>query len=102
VSTSDDTGTDSAQTPDDRTRVAVVDYTVKAEVYTSYGADFDPEAVNDAVRRELNASLPAGIVVERNGAVYAAADAVTTAEAIDWNGLVSGIDVAQILADHAR
>jgi len=85
-----------------RTRVAVVDYTVKAEVYAAYGADFDPEAVNDAVRRALNRMVPDGVVVERNGAVYATPEVARRVEDIDWTALVARIDVAQILADHGR
>jgi hypothetical protein len=86
----------------DRVRVAVVDYPPKAEVYAEYGADFDPEAVENAVLAELNRRMPDGVVIERNGAVYASGDAVQAAERIDWEALLAEIDVAQILADHAR
>jgi hypothetical protein len=86
----------------ERVRVTVVDYPPKAEVYAEYGADFDPEAVENAVLAELNSRMPSGVVIERNGAVYASGDAVQAAERIDWEALLAEVDVPQILADHAR
>lgn len=89
-------------TNDDRTRVTVLDYTVKAEVYAEYGADFDPEAVDDAVLVIVNDRLPDGVHMERNGAVYARPDALESARAVDWDALLGSINLPQILADNAR
>lgn len=93
---------DKAETAANRTRVVVVDYTVKAEVYSAYGADFNTEAVNDALRQTLNTLVPDGVVVERNGAVYATPELVERVKGIDWAALIASIDLAQILAEHGR
>jgi hypothetical protein len=86
----------------DRVQVAVLNYTVSADVYAEYGADFDPEAVNDAVRSQINSELPSGIVVERNGMVMAAPEAAEQAAQMDWDAILAGVDLAQILATHPR
>ena len=100
VSTPDD---DTTTPPaDDRVQVAVLDYTVSADVYAEYGADFDPEAVNDAVRAQINIQLPPGIVVERNGMVMATAESAEEAARMDWDAVLAAVDLAQILATHPR
>ena len=46
--------------------ITTIEYTVSAEVYANYGADFDTEAVNDAlslrraasIKRRLGAEMP--------------------------------------------
>lgn len=84
------------------TEITTVEYMVPAETYAQYGADFDPEAVNDAVLAELNARIPKGVRVERNGIVTADDDSVETARALNWDQLLASIDVDQILAAHGR
>lgn len=82
--------------------ITTIEYTVSAEVYANYGADFDTEAVNDAVLAELNAIVPEGVVVRRNGKVYAEKDVEDVARGLDWNQLLGHVDLDQILAAHGR
>ncbi|MEF2976952.1 hypothetical protein [Subtercola sp. YIM 133946] len=82
--------------------ITTVSYTVSADYYATVGADFDTEAVDDAVLARLNALVPAGVVVHRNGKVYAERDAEAAARAVDWRALLASIDVDQILAEHGR
>jgi hypothetical protein len=84
------------------TEIATVDYTVPAEKYVEYGADFDMEAVNDAVLKELNARVPEGVTVQRNGRVVAEPGVAAKARDVDWQALVASIDLDQILAAHAK
>lgn len=84
------------------TEITTIEYTVSAEVYANYGADFDTEAVNDAVLAELNAIVPEGVVVRRNGKVYAEKDVEDVARGLDWNQLLGHVDLDQILAAHGR
>ncbi len=84
------------------TRVTVLDYTVNADVYARYGADFDAEAVNDEILRIVNEAAPAGVTVERNGAVMAEDDAIRTAREFDWATVLKRIDLDTILAQHGR
>ena len=82
--------------------VGTVSYTVSADYYAEVGADFDTEAVDDAVLAQLNLLAPAGVVVHRNGTAYADEEVADEARAIDWAALLKRIDVDQILADHGR
>jgi len=82
--------------------VGIVSYTVSADYYAEVGADFDTEAVDDAVLAQLNLLAPAGVVVHRNGKAYADEEVADEARAIDWAALLKRIDVDQILADHGR
>lgn len=82
--------------------VGTVSYTVSADYFASVGADFDSEAVDNAVLAELNRLVPMGVVVHRNGKAYADPDVAEAARAIDWEKLLKQIDVDQILADHPR
>ncbi|MFB2555745.1 hypothetical protein [Herbiconiux liangxiaofengii] len=84
------------------TEITVLNYTVNADVYARYGADFDPEAVNDEILRIVNAEAPAGVTVSRNGKVLAEDDAIEAARAFDWAGLLKRIDLDTILAEHGR
>jgi hypothetical protein len=84
------------------TEITTIDYMVSADVYARYGADFDTEAVNDAVLAELNAIIPEGIVVHRNGKVFAEKDVEDVARELDWQQLLGHIDLDQILATHGR
>ncbi len=84
------------------TEITTIDYTVPAEVYARYGADFDTEAVNDAVLAELNAIVPEGVSVQRNGRVFAQEHAESVARELDWKQLLDRIDLDQILASHGR
>lgn len=83
-------------------KITTVNYTVPAETYVEYGADFDTEAVDDAVLAELNARIPEGITVQRNGMVVAEPDAVQKAQDLDWAALLESIDLDQILAAHGK
>lgn len=80
----------------------IVSYTLSSDYYARVGADFDTEAVDDAILAELNRMLPLGIVVERNGRILADEDKESEARSIDWAALLKRIDVDQILADHPR
>jgi hypothetical protein len=59
--------------------VATVSYTVSADYFAEVGADFDSEAVDDAVP-----------------------EVAAAAREIDWKALLERIDVDQILATHGR
>jgi hypothetical protein len=84
------------------TEITVLNYTVNAEVYARYGADFDAEAVNDEILSILNEAAPAGVTIERNGKVLAEDAAIGTARSFDWAGLLKRIDLDTILAKHGR
>lgn len=83
-------------------QVGTVAYTVSADYIATVGADFDSEAVDDAVLAELNRLLPDGVVVHRNGTAWADPEVADAAREIDWMRLLKTIDVDQILADHPR
>ncbi|KRC50776.1 hypothetical protein ASE16_07255 [Leifsonia sp. Root227] len=85
-----------------RIETGIVSYTLSGDYYAGVGADFDTEAVDDAILAELNRMLPSGIVVERSGKVFADEDRADEARKIDWNALLKRIDVDQILAEHGR
>jgi hypothetical protein len=82
--------------------VATVSYTVSADYFARVGADFDSEAVDDAVLAELNRIVPKGVVVHRNGKAFAEPEVAAAARDIDWDGLLKRIDIDQILATHGR
>ncbi len=85
-----------------RIETGIVSYTVSGDYFARVGADFDTEAVDDAILAELNRRLPDGVVVDRSGRVLADEARVDEARSIDWEALLASIDVDQILADHAR
>jgi hypothetical protein len=82
--------------------VGIVPYTLSADYLATIGADFDSEAIDDAILAEVNRLAPSGVVVHRNGRAFADPDAAEAARAIDWPALLKRIDVDQILADHGR
>lgn len=82
--------------------IATVPYTVSADYIATVGADFNSEAVDDAVLAQLNKLLPMGVVVHRNGKAFADEDVAEIARAIDWSDLLKQIDVDQILADNPK
>ena len=82
--------------------IATVPYTVSADYYAEVGADFDTEAVDDAVLARLNLLVPAGVVVHRNGKAFADEEIADSARTIDWSALLATIDLDQILADNAK
>ncbi|WP_353827070.1 hypothetical protein [Agromyces sp. SYSU T0242] len=82
--------------------VGIVSYTLSADVYERIGADFDTEAVDDAILARLNQLVPRGVVVHRNGKAFADPAVADMARGIDWAHLLSQVDVDQILADHSR
>ena len=82
--------------------IATVPYTVSADYYAEVGADFDTEAVDDAVLARLNLLVPAGVVVHRNGKAFADEEIADSARDIDWSALLATIDLDQILADNAK
>ena len=84
------------------TEITILNYTVNADVYARYGADFDAEAVNDEILRILNAEAPAGVTIERSGKVLAEDSAIETARTFDWTSLLKRIDLDTILAKHGR
>jgi hypothetical protein len=85
-----------------RIETGIVSYTLSADYYASVGADFDTEAVDDAILAQLNRMVPVGVTVERSGRVLADEDIAEVARKIDWPAMLKRIDVDQILADHAR
>ncbi|SDH29382.1 hypothetical protein SAMN04515691_2278 [Leifsonia sp. 98AMF] len=85
-----------------RIETGIVSYTLSGDYYARVGADFDTEAVDDAILAELNRMLPRGVVVERSGRVLADEEVADEARAIDWEALLRSIDVDQILAEHGR
>ncbi|MBW8871740.1 MAG: hypothetical protein JF618_06090 [Leifsonia sp.] len=85
-----------------RIETGIVSYTVSGDYFARVGADFDTEAVDDAILAELNRMLPRGVVVERNGKVLAEEEVADEARALDWEALLRRIDVDQILAEHGR
>jgi hypothetical protein len=85
-----------------RIETGIVSYTLSGDYFASVGADFDTEAVDDAILAELNRMLPAGIQVERSGKVFAEEDRADEARRIDWPALLRRVDVDQILSEHGR
>ncbi|WP_233265409.1 hypothetical protein [Leifsonia sp. AG29] len=85
-----------------RIETGIVAYTLSGDYFARVGADFDTEAVDDAILAELNRMLPAGVVVERSGRVMAEEAVADEARSIRWEELLRGIDVDQILAEHGR
>ncbi|MDN4614961.1 hypothetical protein P5G50_10915 [Leifsonia sp. F6_8S_P_1B] len=85
-----------------RIEAGIVSYTVSGDYFARVGADFDTEAVDDAILAEVNRRVPEGIVVERSGRVLADEDKAEEARSLDWDAILASIDVDQILADHAR
>jgi hypothetical protein len=85
-----------------RIETGIVSYTVSGDYLAGVGADFDTEAVDDAILAELNRMLPEGIVVERSGRVLAEEERADEARGINWDALLQRIDVDQILAEHGR
>ena len=82
--------------------IATVAYTVSADYFATVGADFNTEAVDDAVLAELNKLVPMGVVVHRNGKAFADEDVAEAARSIDWDSLLKQINLDQILADNGR
>jgi hypothetical protein len=82
--------------------IAIVDYTISADYLATVGADFDVKAADDQILAQLNALVPAGVVVHRNGKVFAEEDVTDEARGIDWAALLGTIDVDEILAGNGR
>jgi len=82
--------------------VGIVSYTVSADYFAEVGADFDTQAVDDAVLAQLNLLAPAGVTVHRNGTVTADEGVADEAREVDWPTLLQRIDVDQILADNGK
>ena len=80
--------------------VGYVSYTVSAERLAQAGADFDSEAIDDAILAQLNAAVAPFVVVQRDGKVFADEDAADDARQIDWNELLEQIDIDQLIADN--
>jgi len=85
-----------------KVEIATVPYTVSADYYAEVGADFDTEAVDDAVLTQLNLLAPEGVVIHRNGKAFADEEIADSARSIDWEALLATIDLDQILADNAK
>ncbi|RFA20587.1 hypothetical protein [Subtercola boreus] len=82
--------------------VGIVAYTVSADYIATMGADFDSETADDTVLAELNTMVPEGVVVHRNGKVFAEEAVAEEARSIQWDDLLGRIDVEQILARSGR
>jgi hypothetical protein len=85
-----------------RIETGIVSYTLSSDYYARVGADFDTEAVDDAILAQLNRLVPSGVTVERSGRILADEDRAEIARAIDWAALLKQIDIDQILAEHGR
>lgn len=79
-----------------------VEYMLSADYLATVGADFDVEAVDDAILARLNDVVPPGVIVHRDGRVFADEDIADEARRIDWVDLLGRVDIDQILADHSR
>ena len=80
--------------------VGYVSYTVTAERLSQVGADFDSEAIDDAILAQLNAAVAPAVVVHRDGKVFADEDVAEEAKQINWNELLEQVDIDQLIADH--
>jgi hypothetical protein len=80
--------------------VGYVSYTVTAERLSQVGADFDSAAIDDAILAELNAKVGPAVEVHRDGKIFADEDAAEKAQQINWNELLSQIDIDQLIADN--
>lgn len=80
--------------------VGYVSYTVTAERLAEVGADFDSEAIDDAILAELNAKVGPAVEVRRDGKVFADEDTAERARQIDWSELLAAVDIDQLIADH--
>ncbi|QAY72346.1 hypothetical protein ET445_02335 [Agromyces protaetiae] len=84
----------------DEIEAGYVSYTPTAERFAQVGADFDSEAVDDAILAHLNARVAPGIRVHRNGKVFADPPELERAKAVDWKSLLEEIDLDQLIADN--
>ena len=82
------------------TQIGTFDYTIPAEFYGGYAGHFDTDAINDEVLDELNAMLPRGVTVARNGMIFAEVEMADEAREIDFAELLDAIDVATIANAH--
>lgn len=82
------------------TQIGTFDYTTPAGFFGDYAGDFDIDAINDEVLDELNAMLPRGVTVARNGMIFATIEAADEAREIDWRELLDQIDVDAIMIKH--
>ena len=80
--------------------VGYVSYTVTAERLAEVGADFDSEAIDDAILAELNAKVGPAVLVHRDGKVFADEDTAERAKQINWNELLAAVDIDQLIADN--
>ena len=80
--------------------VGYVSYTVTAERLAEVGADFDSEAIDDAILAELNAKVGPAVEVHRDGKVFADEDSAERARQINWNELLAAVDIDQLIADN--
>jgi len=80
--------------------VGYVSYMVSAERLARSGADFDAQAIDDAILSQLNAAVAPFVIVHRDGKVFADEDAADDAREIDWSELLEQIDVDQLIADN--
>ena len=85
-----------------KVEIGTVSYTVSADYYAEVGADFDTEAVDDAVLAQLNLLAPEGVVIHRNGTAFADEEIAESAKDIAGTALLASIDLDQILADNAK
>lgn len=76
------------------------DYTLPVEFFGGFEDDFDIDAINDEVCEAINALLPEGVVLCRNGMVIADVELVDLASRIDFRELSDGIELEPILKRH--
>ena len=91
---------DQGEKPMTTTQIGTFDYTIPAEFFGDYAGTFDIDAINDEVLDELNAMLPRGVTVARNGMIFAEVEMADEAREIDFAELLDAIDVATIANAH--
>ena len=82
------------------TQTGTFDYTIPTEYYGDSAADYNIDAINAAVCDAINAMLPEGVSLARNGMIYAEVEMADTAREINYRELLDQIDVASIVEQH--
>jgi hypothetical protein len=82
------------------TQTGTFDYTIPAEHYGDFAADYNTDAINDAVCDAINAMLPEGITIARNGMIFADVDKADEARELDFAELLAAVDVDAIVDAH--
>ncbi len=82
------------------TQVGNFDYTIPGEYFGDFADDFDTAAIDDDVCDAINAKLPDGVTLARNGMIFAELEVANEAREIDFAELLGAVDMEPILAKH--